>query len=202
MSNFTLDYSDLQALTQRLLSEGKRGETEIARGMSDLRRRTKTWAIRETEEILNARRVSIAKRTYVSGVAGASFNLVASNDPISLESFDARQLGRSNIGPNTRGYGNGVSVRVLISSPRTVLGSAFIARGKGDSDNKRNLLVYERRPKDRPGKNGGKLRVLYGPSVADQHAKPKFQAAAQVFLTNTASDLLRARIERLVKRRG
>jgi hypothetical protein len=201
VSDFSVDTRDIVALSNRLTNESRRGATELKRGLSDLRRSARTWAIREVQATLGAKRKSIDSRTKVGPLIGLTFALTGGNDPINMASFDPRQLGRANLGPGTRGYGDGVSFRIFKRTPRQILENAFLARGSNpDKDGRFPMLVYERREKGRAGKKGGKLRVFYGPSVADQHAKPEFVTAAQRFLINTASDLLRERIQRLARR--
>ncbi len=196
------DTSELLEKVKRLEKAAKNAPLEIKRVLISVRRATKSFAIRKTLARYNVARKSVEKRTAVNNPDFNGFTLSANDTPISLASFGAEQLGSENIGPGTRGYGTGVSVKVLKRGSATTLDKrAFIARAKpSPNTDERANLVYERRKT--PGKRGGKLRALYGPSVGALHKNPEFQKELAEFFTERAGRVVAQRLARVMVANG
>lgn len=193
------DTSDLQAAILRLERAAKNGPQEIRRVLVSVQRATKSFAVRQVLLRYNVKRPSVDSRTKVSAVDATGFTLTAANQPISLVSFGAKQLGEGLI--RTRGYGSGVSVKVEKKGGATVLNRAFIARAApAVNADGQTRLVYERRTE--AGKRGGKLRALYGPAVGAVHQKPEFQKELSEFFNDRAGRVVAQRTARVIAANG
>jgi len=194
MSSVQSDTSQFKSAISRLEAAAKNAPIEIKRLVSSLSRAVKTESIREVQQIYSVRRASVASRTRVELQGVDAIKITAARDPINLMSFSPRQLGGSLIA--SRGYGSGVRVTVLRGGPAATLTFAFIARSPVSDEN----LVYQRRTKGQLGKNGGRLKVLFGPSVADAHARPKFVKHLGAFFFERGARIAAQRTERLILR--
>jgi hypothetical protein len=186
----------LAARIERLSRVSDNVGRDIRRALATQKRVVKAEAPRAITAVYNLTAARVRKSLKIGEVDAStlSVTLTGGKAGIGLRQYGARALGRKSIGKkgtgfgDRRGYGSGVSVKVLKAGQRERLKHAFIAKG----------LVFQRASRE---VKRLPIEVLFGPSVADHLNNPKvFNPLAAAFLRRAREEVNRLIVNALERR--